>query len=265
MTNKFLRNAFLIFMDLTDRFTERHSYRGEETVSLSVRNMAANHRLDHVVKREWQIEIRPSKAKSALSIGRYASATRAITQGCRSERLMRKPGELARSEQHKRAYRLRRKRSSISQIVKLPDRIFLFFQKPFFSCFDSIFEDNDFAFLTSFFLRLPAVSFFDKVCCSTRSVPSIGASVVRFLEQTPGTRRLGNDRCCQPFAVSSCLDVPAVRRRRVVGVVVQGLFAVDELPPELTPKARLGNSFGCHSSQVGVCLRDVRFEGVRCL
>jgi hypothetical protein len=134
-----------------------------------------------------------------------------------------------------------------------------------FACLITASASKVLAISTSFFLRLPAVSFFDKVCCSTRSVPSIGASVVRFLEQTPATRRLGTDRCCQPFAVSSCLDGPGVRRRRVVGALVQGLFAVDELPPELTPKTRLGNSFGCYSSQVGVCRRDVRFEGVRCL
>ena len=133
------------------------------------------------------------------------------------------------------------------------------------SCVWTITTDNVLAVSTSFFLRLPAVRVYQEVCRGITSLSLINASSVRFSEQDLAKRRLCSDRSCQPLAVSSCLDGPAVRGKRAVGVVVQELFAVDELPLELIPKIRVGNSFGCLSSQAGIPLPDVRFKGVQCL
>lgn len=134
---------------------------------------------------------------------------------------------------------LQAKTFSLARSVKPRHKSFLLFQKPFFSCVGATSEDNCFAFSTSLFLRLPAVSFFQKVCRGATSLSLIDASAVRFSGQNAIKRRFVGDRFRKPLAVTSCLDELALGQHQVLRRVVRVLFAVDELPPRAHPKKTL--------------------------
>lgn len=168
-------------------------------------------------------------------------------------------------EGHRRAKKQGTNSFTISHSVKLANIFYLSFQRPLFSCLRATTTVNVLAVSTSVCLRLPAVRIFATVCRVKTQSNETAAACVRFSEQNQFQRQIATHQFCKPLAVSSCLDELAVRGDQVLGVVVQVLFAVGELPPELVLRSRLAHVLApARVAQKGRQLNRAQ-RGSRCL
>src|SRR5579872_641868 len=136
----------------------------------------------------------------------------------------------------------------LPQEISLRSKLFLSFYKEILSCFQRATTGKVGSILTSIFMRLPALELLEAVCRDETQWCRISVLRVRLSEHNQFQRLFRTDLLCKPLAVSSCLDGAGFRRSVPL---VQVLFAVGELPPELTPKRPTTGRF-CLDS-VGLC------------